>query len=122
MAATYVESRKRHRLTYTLSWTADGSITIPMPEGAMLGGTFQSDGNDGGGTLTWFVSNDGTNFVALGVATAADPAFGTPVTSATAAGAWAIHPNDIAWNYFKFTLASSTNPTLAVTFVIMTAS
>jgi hypothetical protein len=103
------------RFLFTLSWTADGSIIVEIPPHPIQSMVFTSDGADGGGTLSWFVSNDNSQFDALGVSTAADPVFATPVTSATGAGNWTIHQHDTAYRYFKFTLASSTNPTLTVT-------
>lgn len=115
MAVTVVETRVPHRATYVVTMTADGSGTIQLPDYPIKSFSFTSDGVDGAGTLTWFVSNDNSNFSALGVHTSADPKNATAVTSATAAGNWAGDANDLAWKYLKFTLAGSTNPTLVVT-------
>lgn len=103
------------RWLWTLSWTADGDNIIELPGVSIVGISFTSDGNDGGGTLTWFVSNDNTTFSALGVQTSADPRNATAVTSTTAAGNWQVDAAGFAYRFLKFTLGSSTGPTLTVT-------
>lgn len=119
MAVTIIQSGQlRHRVRYTITITADGSATITLPDGPIAGITFQSDGADGGGTLTWLVSNDETNFVALGVNSAGDPVSQTAVVSATAAGAWILPVNTLGWQAIRFTLAGSTSPNLVLTVIV----
>lgn len=115
MTVTVAElSRGSHSILYKLSWTADGDGIIDLPDKNIRSIAFDSDGNDGGGTLTWFVSVGGTTYSALGVTTSADPANPTSVTSATAAGNFSVHVDDVAYQKLKFTLGSSSNPTLIV--------
>lgn len=115
MSATVIElSRGAHNAVYKISWAADGDGVLDLPDKPIKGIIFDSDGNDGGGTLTWFVSAQGTTYAALGVNTSADPRNATAVTSATAAGVWNVHLGDVAFSKMKFTLGSSTNPTLVV--------
>jgi len=114
MAVTKVTAAGKRFQKDTITFTADGSQVLTYPR-MPVGLAFTSDGVDGGGTLTWFASNDGTTFSALGVNTAADPKNTTSVTSATASGNWTTHAQDCAFEQFKFTLASSTNPTLVLT-------
>lgn len=115
MATSAIPSLLGKRWLWTLSWTADGDIVIELPPVAIQGISFSSDGNDGGGTLTWFASNDNLTFSALGVQTSADPRNAVAVTSATAAGNWQVDAAGISYRFLKFTLASSTAPTIKVT-------
>jgi len=96
----------------TISMTADGDADLSLPDKSFAGITFQSDGNDGTGTLTVLVSNDGDNFVAAGFTSAADPVSTTPVTSITAAGAWVMPTFTLGWTKVRFHLTGATNPTL----------
>lgn len=114
MAVEAIPNVLGKRWTWTLSWTADGDNIIELPGVSIVGISFTSDGNDGGGTLTWLVSNDNATFSALGVQTSADPRNATAVTSATAAGNWQVDIAGLSYRYLKFTLASSTNPTIKV--------
>lgn len=118
MAVTLTTTQTRHQASVVALYTADGDATIQRPEKPIAGISFQSDGVDGGGTLTVLVSNDGTNFVAAGFNTSADPRNLTPVTSITAAGAW-IMPLETAvgFKHYQFHLTGSTNPTLVLTVV-----
>lgn len=99
---------------FTITLTADGDADLSLPDKSIAGITFQSDGADGGGTLTALVSNDGTNFVSAGFNSAADPVNGTAITSITAAGAWIMPVSTLGWTKLRFHLASSTNPTLVL--------
>lgn len=115
MTVTVTElSRGAHNMVFKVAWTADGDGIIDLPDKPIKAMMFESDGNDGGGTLTWFVTAKGDTYTALGVNTTADPRNATAVTSATAAGAWNVHLGDVAFAKIKFTLGSSTTPTLIV--------
>lgn len=113
MAVTVVTKTSQSFQRDTVTFTADGSqvITYPrLPESL----TITSDGNDGGGTLSWTVSNDDATYTALGMGASATPATAT-VTSATASGNWVALNGAAGWEMLKLTLASSTSPTLVVT-------
>jgi len=114
MAVTIVRTAQAHSENYLVTITADGDADIALPDKSIAGLTFQSDGVDGGGTLTVLVSNDGTNFVSAGFNTAADPVSGTAVTSITAAGAWIMPVSTLGWTKLRFHLTGSTNPTLVL--------
>lgn len=118
MAVTDLTIALAHQTAHTVTFTADGDADIERPEKAIGGISFQSDGVDGGGTLTLLVSNDGTNFVATVVNTSADPRNLTPVTSFTASGAWLV-PAELAsaFRYWRFHLTGSATPTLVLTVV-----
>ena len=114
MAVNVLQTNLTHRTSALISYTADGDADMKMPDKPIKEISFQSDGNDGGGTLTVLVSNDGTNFVAAGFNTSADPRNLTPVTSATAAGAWFLPTGLNGFKWFRFHLTGSTTPTLAL--------
>ena|SRR5690349_2394015 len=97
----------------TITFTADGDQILTYPQ-LPKSLTITSEGTDGGGTLSWLVSNDGATFNAFGMAAAATPATAT-VTSATAAGNWVSLNGAAGWESLKLSLASSTSPTLVVT-------
>jgi len=115
MAVTIVAERESHREKTTITFTADGNADVVLPGHTLTGLGFQSDGVDGGGTLTVLLSMDGTNFVATGVNTVADPRNTTLVTSITTAGAWVLPAELMDFRALRFTLASSTSPTLVLT-------
>jgi hypothetical protein len=102
------------RYRYTMTFTADGEAVIVMPDRPSATVCFQSNGNDGGGTLAWTVSLNGSDYVGLGVVTAQDPKSVTGVLSATAAGAWVVDAHDMGWAFVKFALTGSTGPSLVV--------
>jgi len=95
------------------TFAADGSLIIQYPK-LPKSLTLTSEGTDGGGTLTWLVSNDGATYSGLGLGAAATPLTAT-VVSATAAGNWVAAAGTAGWEFLKLTLASSTSPTLVVT-------
>lgn len=103
-----------HYETHKLTFTANGTITITAPDRTIRGISVTSDGVDGGGTLTWNVSNDNTNFNTVGLNTSTDPANPTTITSATASGNWSFHGHDVAFRQYQFVLSGSTSPTLVV--------
>ncbi len=118
MAVTISAVREAHRETYTITFTADGDAVLQLPDRAIEGITIHSNGVDGGGTLTAFVSNLDADYTALGVATPTAPL--TVVTfSLTAAGNVQMFKDTLGYQFLKFTLASSTSPTLVVTVSVM---
>lgn len=118
MAVTIVQTAASKSVSYTITITADGDADITLPDKAIANMAFQSDGADGGGTLTVLGSLDGTNFVALGFNTSADPRNATSVASATAAGMWTINADLLGVRKLRFHLTGSTSPTLVITFVV----
>lgn len=114
MAATVTIKTSKHWAVATLSWTADGDgiISFPRPVRKL---SFTSNGADGGGTLTWFVSNNSSNYSAFAAQTSADPKNAVAVTSATAAGNWQTNHDLGPYAQYKFTLAAATTPALVVT-------
>jgi hypothetical protein len=113
MAITITSSGGRHFAKKQVTFTADGTATLSFDR-PVRRLSFTSDGVDGGGTLTWKVSNDGATFSAFGACTSADPANATAVTSATAAGNWQTMFQLGTYDSYQFILASSTNPTLVL--------
>ena len=114
MAVTVVTVREAHRELSTITFTADGNGDLVLPGHTLTGMGLQSDGVDGGGTLTILLSMDGTNFVASGVNTVADPRNTTLVTSITASGAWVLPAELADFRSVRFTLTGSTTPTLVL--------
>lgn len=114
MAVTAVGVTHAHSISYTITITADGDADIALPDKAIAGVSIQSDGTDGGGTLTVLVSNDLTNYVAAGFATALAPKTDV-AASATAAGAWVLDPAVSLFRGLRFHLTGSTSPTLLLT-------
>lgn len=113
MAVTTVSAGGGHWARKTITFTADGTATISFDR-PVRRLSFTSEGTDGGGTLTWKVSNDGATFSAFGASTSADPANITAVTSATAAGNWQTMFQLGTYQSYQFILAGSTNPVLVV--------
>ena len=114
MAVTQAITNVMHRTSVVVTFTADGDADIALPDKPVIFASFQSDGVDGGGTLTVLTSNDGTNFVAIGFNTSADPRNATAVASITASGAWLIPQELLGFKHFRFHLAGSTTPTLVL--------
>jgi len=119
MAYTISRAALMHSELYSIQFTANDTVTIDLPDKCIHGISWTSDGVDGGGTLTWNVSNDGSNFNTLGVNTSTDPANPTTITSATAAGNWSVHEHDWAYKQLQFVLSGSTTPTLNVKVRVM---
>lgn len=115
MAVTNSTTHDMHSTKVAVTFTADGDADIVLPDKVVLSASFQSDGVDGAGTLTVLMSNDGTNFVAIGFNTSADPRNLTMVTSVTASGAWLVPEELLGFKYLRFHLTGSTNPTLVLT-------
>ena len=115
MAVTQAITHTAHQMSVVATFTADGDADIAFPDKAVDKASFQSDGVDGGGTLTVLASNDGSNFVAIGFNTSADPRNTTAVSSVTAAGAWLIPQELLGFKHFRFHLTGSTTPTLVLT-------
>ena len=113
MAITITQKGGSHFSHVVVTFTADGTatLTFPRPVRAL---SFTSDGVDGGGTLSWKVSNDGTQFDTFAAQTSADPKNATAVTSATAAGNWQTALGLGTYDQYQFILASSTSPTLVL--------
>lgn len=114
MAVNVNQPHGNHRMKPVITFTADGDADILLPDQCIKGISFQSDGVDGGGTLTILMSNDGSNYVAVGVNTSADPRNLTPVTSITASGAWLLPLELCGFRYLRFHLTGSTGPTLVI--------
>ena len=114
MAVTKAITNLMHQTSTVLTFTADGDADLALPDKLVQRTSFQSDGVDGGGTLTVLVSNDGTNFVAIGFNTSADPRNATAITSATASGAWLIPQELLGFKHLRFHLTGSTTPTLVL--------
>ena len=118
MAVTIVQAGQfKHREVYTVTITADGDADLALPDQPIAGVSIQSDGTDGGGTLTVLVSNDLTNYVAAGFATAVAPKTDV-AASATASGAWVLDPAVALFRGLRFHLTGSTSPTLVLTIVV----
>lgn len=115
MAVTNSTTHGVHWTTVVATFTADGDADIALPDKLVKAASVQSDGVDGGGTLTVLASNDGTNFVAIGFNTSADPRNLTAVTSATASGAWIVPKELLGFKYLRFHLTGSATPTLVLT-------
>lgn len=115
MAVTQAITNTSHRTSVEVTFTADGDANVALPDKLVRFASFQSDGVDGGGTLTVLASNDGTNFVAVGFNTSADPKNATAVTSITASGAWLIPQELLGFSHLQFHLTGSTTPTLVLT-------
>lgn len=113
MAVTITQTASKSWAHNVVTFTADGDAVISFQR-PVRKLSFTSEGTDGGGTLTWFVSNDGATFSAFAAQTSADPGNATAVTSTTASGNWQTHQGLGTYVTYKFTLASSTAPTLVV--------
>jgi hypothetical protein len=113
MAVTITSGGGRHFAKKHITFTADGTATISFDR-PVRRLSFTSDGVDGGGTLTWKVSNNSADFSAFGACTSADPANATAVTSATAAGNWQTMFQLGTYDTYQFILAGATGPTLVL--------
>lgn len=114
MAVTIDQFALAHFLRTLITFTADGDADIKLPDKPVVQITLQSDGVDGGGTLTVLGSNDGSNFVAISFNTSADPHNLTMIASATASGAWVLPPSASGFGWLRFHLTGSTTPTLVL--------
>ena len=117
MAVSQAITHLMHSTFVVATFTADGDIDIALPDKPIAGISFQSDGVDGGGTLTVLASNDGVTFTAVGFNTSADPRNLTMVASITAAGAW-ILPGELQFRYLRFHLTGATGPTLVLNILV----
>ena len=114
MAVTITPVKQRARsVLYAITFTADGDADISLPDAEIRNISFESEGSDGGGTLT-ILGALNTAFTALGFNTAADPRNVTSVASITAAGMWILSRDLLGLRTLRFHLTGSTTPTLVI--------
>jgi len=118
MAVSIAPTYGMHRHLYTITITADGDADVVLPDKAISNIAFESDGVDGGGTLTVLGTVNGTTFTALGFNTSADPRNATSVANATAAGLWVLSQDLLGIRGVRFHLTGATTPTLVLTLAV----